>query len=155
MLQDEENSWKVTAVLNILMQLTEKSNINDQLRALEAGEPITEEVAGEFGIKPVYSMTGILISNKMYFISNLSQTQPPNTTLSLSLSLSAGFFSLVGLLRLYCLLGDYHMALSCIKHVQFKDKDMMALVPACQITANYYAGFAYFMIRKYANTIQL
>lgn len=123
MLQDEENSWKVTAVLNILMQLTEKSNINDQLRALEAGETITEEVAGEFGIKPVYSMTG--------------------------------FFSLVGLLRLYCLLGDYHMALSCIKHVQFKDKDMMALVPACQITANYYAGFAYFMIRKYANTIQL
>lgn len=31
----------------------------------------------------------------------------------------------------------------------------MALVPACQITANYYAGFAYFMIRKYATTIQL
>jgi len=47
------------------------------------------------------------------------------------------------------------MALSCIEHVAFKDKDMMSLVPACQITANYYAGFAYFMIRKYANTIQL
>ena len=74
---------------------------------------------------------------------------------TLKIYLPAGFFSLVGLLRLYCLLGDYHMALSCIEHVQFKDKDMMALVPACQITANYYAGFAYLMIRKYGNTIQL
>jgi len=120
---DEDNVWKVTAVLNILLQLTEKCNINQQLIAMERGEPITEEIAGEFGMKAIYTMTG--------------------------------FFSLVGLLRLYCLLGDYHMALSCIEHVQFKDKDMMALVPACQITANYYAGFAYLMIRKYGNTIQL
>lgn len=123
MLRDEDHAWKVTAVLNILLQLTEKCNINEQLIATKAGETITEEIAGEFGMKPIYSMTG--------------------------------FFSLVGLLRLYCLLGDYHMALSCIEHIQFKDKDMMALVPACQITANYYAGFAFFMIRKYANTIQL
>jgi len=123
MLRDEDNAWKVTAVLNILIQLTEKCNINAQLVALERGETITEDIAGEFGVKPIYTMTG--------------------------------FFSLIGLLRLYCLLGDYHMALSCIEHIQFKDKDMMALVPACQITANYYAGFAYFMIRKYANTIQL
>jgi len=123
MLRDEDNVWKVTAVLNILMQLTEKCNINAQLEAMANGEPITEDIAGEFGMKPIYKMTG--------------------------------FFSLVGLLRLYCLLGDYHMALDCIQHVQFKDKDLMSYVPACQITANYYAGFANFMIRKYANTINL
>lgn len=123
LLRDEDGVWKVTAVLNILIQLTEKSNINKQLQALETGDAITEDIAGEFGMRSIYTMTG--------------------------------YFSLIGLLRLYCLLGDYHMALSCVQHIQFKDKDMMSLVPACQITANYYAGFANFMIRKYANTIQL
>ena len=58
MLRDEDNVWKVTAVLNILIQLTEKCNVNAQLLALERGEAITEEIAGEFGIKPIYTMTG-------------------------------------------------------------------------------------------------
>lgn len=55
---DEDNVWKVTAVLNILLQLTEKCNINQQLIAMEKGEPITEDIAGEFGMKPIYTMTG-------------------------------------------------------------------------------------------------
>lgn len=59
MLRDDDNVWKVTAVLNILIQLTEKSEINEQLKALEAGTPITEDIVGEFGMKPIYSMTGL------------------------------------------------------------------------------------------------
>ena len=50
--------WKVTAVLNILIQLTEKCKINEQLQALEAGEVITDEIAGEFGMRSIYTMTG-------------------------------------------------------------------------------------------------
>ena len=60
MLRDEDQVWKVTAVLNILIQLTEKCNLNDQLEALEKGEIVTEEIAGDFGMKPIYTMTGIV-----------------------------------------------------------------------------------------------
>ena len=66
MLRDEDDAWKVTAVLNILLQMTEKCNINAQLLAIEAGEPITEEIAGEFGMKPIYTMTGIANWSKLF-----------------------------------------------------------------------------------------
>ena len=66
---DEDNVWKVTAVLNILLQLTEKCNINQQLIAMEKGEAITEDIAGEFGMKPIYTMTGWL--SFMIFASNV------------------------------------------------------------------------------------
>ena len=68
MLRDEDQVWKVTAVLNILIQLTEKCNLNDQLQALEEGEVVTEEIAGEFGMKPIYTMTGICDNVVVYII---------------------------------------------------------------------------------------
>jgi translation initiation factor 3 subunit L len=108
--------WNVHSVLNVLHSLVEKSRINEQLQAEEAGED-PEEVAGDFGQHPLYKMLG--------------------------------YFSLVGLLRLHSLLGDYHEAIHALRHVQMNRKTLSAVVPGCQVTTYYYVGFAYLMMRRY------
>jgi translation initiation factor 3 subunit L len=113
--------WNVHSVLNVLHSLVEKSRINEQLQAEEAGED-PEEVAGDFGQHPLYKMLG--------------------------------YFSLVGLLRLHSLLGDYHEAIHALRHVQMNRKTLSAVVPGCQVTTYYYVGFAYLMMRRYQEAIQ-
>ncbi|XP_003748325.1 eukaryotic translation initiation factor 3 subunit L [Galendromus occidentalis] len=49
--------WNVHSVLNVLHSLVQKSNINQQLEVYsKGGNP--EEVAGEFGRRPLYKMLG-------------------------------------------------------------------------------------------------
>jgi len=65
-----------------------------------------------------------------------------------------GYFSLVGLLRLHSLLGDYYQALKVLDNIDFNKKNMYSHVPACQITTYYYIGFAYMMMRRYQDAIR-
>eukprot|EP00126_Sphaerothecum_destruens_P015082 Sdes_comp8995_c0_seq1m408 len=65
-----------------------------------------------------------------------------------------GYFSLIGLCRLHCLLGDYSQALKTIGHIELNKKGLYARVPACQITTYYYVGFAYMMMRRYEDAIR-
>ncbi|XP_061196125.1 eukaryotic translation initiation factor 3 subunit L-like [Saccostrea echinata] len=65
-----------------------------------------------------------------------------------------GYFSLVGLLRLHSLLGDYYQALKILECIDFNKKSMYSRVPACQITTFYYVGFAYLMMRRYQDAIR-
>jgi len=65
-----------------------------------------------------------------------------------------GYFSLVGLLRLHSLLGDYYQALKVLENVDFNKKSLYSRVPACQITTFYYVGFAYMMMRRYQDAIR-
>ncbi|CAH1793502.1 unnamed protein product [Owenia fusiformis] len=65
-----------------------------------------------------------------------------------------GYFSLVGLLRLHSLLGDYYQALKVLENIDFNKKNMYSRVPACQITTFYYVGFAYMMMRRYQDAIR-
>jgi translation initiation factor 3 subunit L len=65
-----------------------------------------------------------------------------------------GYFSLVGLLRLHSLLGDYYQALKVLENIDFNKKNMYSRVPACQITTYYYVGFAYMMMRRYQDAIR-
>ncbi|XP_060079974.1 eukaryotic translation initiation factor 3 subunit L-like isoform X1 [Ylistrum balloti] len=65
-----------------------------------------------------------------------------------------GYFSLIGLLRLHSLLGDYYQALKCLECIDFNKKNMYSRVPACQITTFYYVGFAYLMMRRYQDAIR-
>ncbi|EDV27724.1 uncharacterized protein TRIADDRAFT_63682 [Trichoplax adhaerens] len=60
-----------------------------------------------------------------------------------------GYFSLIGLLRLHSLLGDYYQAIKVLENVQLNKKSLYAVVPACQVTTYYYVGFAYLMMRRY------
>ncbi|KAL1468697.1 hypothetical protein MTO96_041306 [Rhipicephalus appendiculatus] len=65
-----------------------------------------------------------------------------------------GYFSLVGLLRLHSLLGDYYQAVKVLENLELNKKSLYSRVPACQITTYYYVGFAYLMMRRYADSIR-
>jgi len=65
-----------------------------------------------------------------------------------------GYFSLIGLLRLHSLLGDYYQAIKVLENIELNKKALYSRVPACQITTYYYVGFAYLMMRGYADAIR-
>lgn len=117
--------WNVHSVLNVLHSLVDKSNINEQLKEFNSGRD-PEVVAGEFGRQGLYKMLG--------------------------------YFSLIGLLRLHSLLGDYYQAIKVLENIDLNRQQlqMMATAPvlACQTTTFYYVGFAYMMMRRYADAIR-
>jgi len=65
-----------------------------------------------------------------------------------------GYFSLIGLLRLHSLLGDYFQAIKVLEHIELNKKSMYSRVPGCQISMYYYVGFAYLMMRRYNDAIR-
>jgi len=60
-----------------------------------------------------------------------------------------GYFSIIGLLRLHVLLGDYYLALRMLDNIELNKKGIFNRVTACYITTFYYVGFAYVMMRRY------
>lgn len=66
-----------------------------------------------------------------------------------------GYFSLMQLLRMHCLLGDYRLAMETIECVDFKaEVPLFYSIPACHVTIYYYMGFAYLMMRRYKDAIR-
>lgn len=65
-----------------------------------------------------------------------------------------GYFSLVGLLRLHSLLGDYYQAIKVLEPIEMQKKNQYTHIPACQISISYYVGFAYMMMRRYSDAIR-
>jgi len=94
-----------------------------------------------------------------------------------------GYFSLVGLLRLHSLHGDYYQAIKVLEYIELNKKvsffksetniegpllvrnllltifflypqSQYSHVPACQVSMSYYVGFAYMMMRRYADAIR-
>ena len=57
-----------------------------------------------------------------------------------------GHFSLVGLLRVHCLLADYRLALQSVSSIDLGKKGLFTRVTACHISIFYYVGFAYLMV---------
>ncbi|KJE96343.1 eukaryotic translation initiation factor 3 [Capsaspora owczarzaki ATCC 30864] len=117
--------WDVHSVLIILHSLAEKSNINQQLELQRVGGPNAEGLA---------AVAGEFGSRGLYR--------------------QLGFFALIGLCRLHCQLGDYYQALKVLDSLDFGRRGMHFKVPACQITAYYYVGFAYFMLRRYQDVVR-
>lgn len=68
-----------------------------------------------------------------------------------------GYFSLVGLLRLNSLFGDYYLAINAMQFVELDihKQLLIARVPSCIITTCYYVGFAYLMMRRYEDAIKV
>ncbi|KAJ3300164.1 Eukaryotic translation initiation factor 3 subunit L [Borealophlyctis nickersoniae] len=62
-----------------------------------------------------------------------------------------GYFSIIGLLRVHCLLGDYVLALRTMENVELNKK---VAELACHVTTYYYVGFAYMMMRRYSDAIK-
>ena len=66
-----------------------------------------------------------------------------------------GYFSIIGLLRVHCLLGDFALALKTLDDIELNKKAMFARVMAAHFTTYYYVGFSYMMMRRYADAIRM
>jgi translation initiation factor 3 subunit L len=66
-----------------------------------------------------------------------------------------GYFSIIGLLRVHCLLGDFGLALKTLDDIELNKKAMFARVTAAHFTTYYYVGFSYMMMRRYADAIRM
>ncbi|KAL8683601.1 MAG: hypothetical protein Q9224_006670, partial [Gallowayella concinna] len=66
-----------------------------------------------------------------------------------------GYFSIIGLLRVHCLLGDFSLALKTLDDIELNRKAMFARVMAAHFTTYYYVGFSYMMMRRYADAIKM
>lgn len=60
-----------------------------------------------------------------------------------------GYFSLVGLLRVHCLLGDYRTGLKCLEPIDINQQGVYTSVIGSHITTIYHYGFANLMLRRY------
>ncbi|KAK0711383.1 RNA polymerase I-associated factor PAF67 [Lasiosphaeris hirsuta] len=66
-----------------------------------------------------------------------------------------GYFSIIGLLRVHCLLGDFSLALKTLDAIELNKKAMFARVMAAHFTTYYYVGFSYMMMRRYGDAIRM
>lgn len=98
------------------------------------------------------------MSNIKQQLEALSKGEDPDAVAGthgrLTLYKMLGYFSLVGLLRVHSLLGDYHLAIKILEPIDINRKTQFTHVPACQISTNYYVGFAYMMMRRYSDAIR-
>jgi len=120
-LRDNPQMWGCYSVLNVLYSLIQRSQMNEQLAAIKRNED-PNEVAGEYGSRPLYRMLG--------------------------------YFSIIGLLRVHCLLGDFTLALKTLDDIELNKKAVFAKVMAAHFTTYYYVGFSYMMLRRYADAIR-
>jgi len=70
------------------------------------------------------------------------------------LYLMLGYFSMVGLLRMHCLLADYRLALKTVEDIDLSKKGLFTRVTACHISVFYYVGWSYLMMRRYPDAIK-
>jgi translation initiation factor 3 subunit L len=65
-----------------------------------------------------------------------------------------GYFSLVGLARVHCLLGDYAGGLRALDPIDLDRPGLFTKVAGAHVTTLYYVGFAYLMARRYTDAIR-
>ena len=70
-----------------------------------------------------------------------------------------GYFSVVGLLRVNCLIGDYRLAAKISEPIlnlgRAKNRSILTeITPICHIETYYYLSFCYLMMRKYNDCIR-
>jgi len=140
-LKQTHQVWNVHSVLNVLHALVAKSNINKQLELLKQTNTLNL-IDSTYTSKQQQELVHEL-ENDPFAQSNLYKM--------------LGYFSLVGLLRLNSLFGDYYLAINTIKHVELDihKQLLIARVPSCIITTCYYVGFAYLMMRRYEDAIKV
>ncbi|XP_031617770.1 eukaryotic translation initiation factor 3 subunit L-like isoform X2 [Contarinia nasturtii] len=72
---------------------------------------------------------------------------------SKSVASTLHYFSLVEMLRLHSLCGDYKKAINLLKSINIHKKDQNTPIPAFEVLTSYYAGFSYMMMSRYRNAI--
>ena len=73
---------------------------------------------------------------------------------SMSLLQVLGYFSIIGLSRVQCILSDYYAAIKVLDPIDTDDRRaLFTQITSCSITLFYYLGFSYMMMRRYADAI--
>ncbi|KAJ7254669.1 eukaryotic translation initiation factor 3 subunit 6 [Mycena haematopus] len=124
MLADGGPVWSSYSVLNVLYSLIQKSKINEYIVAHQAGKS-PEEIALIVGEYGIRPLYRHL-----------------------------GYFSIIGLLRVHVLLGDFTLALKVMENVELNQKSPYTRVTACTVATYYYVGFCYIMLRRYPDAIR-
>ncbi|KAM5537058.1 hypothetical protein V8D89_009204 [Ganoderma adspersum] len=124
MLADANQVWSSYSVLNVLYSLIQKSKINEHLVALQEGKSAEE----------ISEIVGEYGTRPLYKL--------------------LGYFSVIGLLRVHSLLGDFTLALKVMENVELNQKSPFTRVTACHVTTYYYVGFCYIMLRRYPDAIR-
>ena len=85
--------------------------------------------------------------------SNISR-ETGHTTIAASLHLSLGYFSMIELARVECLIGDYTASLQAISSIRLLDRsEFFSIVPTSFVNTLYHAGVCFIMLRRYADAI--
>eukprot|EP00475_Leptophrys_vorax_P043223 TRINITY_DN8253_c0_g1_i1.p1 TRINITY_DN8253_c0_g1~~TRINITY_DN8253_c0_g1_i1.p1 ORF type:complete len:528 (+),score=41.84 TRINITY_DN8253_c0_g1_i1:206-1789(+) len=122
------NVWNAYGVLNYLHALVHKSGI---LQTLD--DDADDGAAAHFLLTEGYDMTGGGGSNVLQML---------------------GYFSIVGLTRVHCLLGDYHTALVKLSAIDVGRPGVYQRIIGCHVSVMYYYGFASLMLRRYVDAIR-
>jgi len=125
MLAEGGQIWSCYSVLNVLYSLIQKSRINEYLEACDAGKS-TEEIS---------EIVGEYGARQLYR--------------------SLGYFSIIGLLRVHVLLGDYTLALKVMDRIELNQKAFFTRVTACHVATYYYVGFCYMALRRYSDSVRI
>jgi len=125
MLADGSQVWSAYSVLNVLYSLIQKSKINEFILAKQQGKSEAE----------IAEIVGDYGSLPLYHM--------------------LGYFSLIGLLRVHVLLGDFTLALKVVENVELNQKNPFTRVTACHVATYYYVGFCYIMLRRYPDAIRV
>lgn len=124
--QEHHEVWSAYSVLNALYSLIGRSQIVEQLK----DSKIT-----------IYNTNNI-------------NTEIAGEYGSLPLYRNLGYFSLIGLLRIHTLLGDFTLALKTMEHIELDKKAFFTKIPGCHFTTYYYVGFCYLMLHRYSDSIK-
>ncbi|KAG7440443.1 uncharacterized protein BT62DRAFT_983109 [Guyanagaster necrorhizus] len=116
--------WSSYSVLNVLYSFIQKSKIHLYIEATQQGKSV-DEIAEIVGPYGVRPLYRML-----------------------------GYFSIIGLLRVHVLLGDFTLALKVMDNVDLNQKSPFTRVTACHVATYYYVGFCYIMLRRYPDAIR-
>jgi len=127
-LRNNEDVWSINAVLRYLHALVSKSNVCPWM--LNGGLPSgsADAAAEDFDLS----------------------TRPTYRYI--------GYYSIVGLLRVHTLVGDYRLALMVLQPLHLVDGAVTSLythVTACHISLFYYMGFCQCMLRRYEDAVRI
>ncbi|URE42437.1 hypothetical protein MUK42_14079 [Musa troglodytarum] len=125
LLRQYDQAWNVYGVLNYLQALVEKSAITDVLEREKEG-------LEQFTATDGYDYEGGT-SNVLKML---------------------GYYSMIGLLRVHCLLGDYHTGLKCLAPIDISQQGVYNVVIGSHISTIYHYGFANLMLRRYVEAIR-
>ncbi|KAK7691455.1 hypothetical protein QCA50_004854 [Cerrena zonata] len=124
LLSEASQVWSSYSVLNVLYSLIQKSKINEHILATREGKSADE----------ITEIVGEYGARPLYRM--------------------LGYFSIIGLLRVHSLLGDFTLALKVMENVELNQKSQVTRVTACHVTTYYYVGFCYIMLRRYPDAIR-